>query len=69
MTTTERIVEQGQALVQAIEALETIEPTGLVERTQTWFPLQAYVGRITIVNCRVAPSQILCLASAHRRLS
>jgi hypothetical protein len=30
------------ALVRAIDALETIEPTGPIERVQAWFLLQAY---------------------------
>ena len=32
MDQTERILEQGQALVRAIEALDTIEPSGPMER-------------------------------------
>jgi hypothetical protein len=46
MNRTEKIVEQGQALVRAIEALETIEPTGPIERVQVWFLLQAYRRRL-----------------------
>ena len=46
MDQTERILEQGQALVRAIEALETIEPTGPIERVQAWFLLQAYRRRL-----------------------
>jgi hypothetical protein len=42
----ERVLEQGQALVRAIEALETIEPTGPIERVQAWFLLQAYRRRL-----------------------
>ncbi len=42
MDTTERILEQGKALVRRIEALETIEPTGPIERVQVWFLLHAY---------------------------
>jgi hypothetical protein len=38
---TECILRQGKALVRAIEALETIEPTGPIERVQAWFLLQA----------------------------
>ena len=34
---TERILGQGQALVHAIEALETIEPSGPVEWLLLWF--------------------------------
>ena len=46
MDQTERILEQGQALVRAIEALETIDPTGPIERVQAWFLLQAYRRRL-----------------------
>jgi hypothetical protein len=46
---TERILEQGQALVRAIEALETIEPTGPIERVQVWFLLQAYRRRLRAI--------------------
>lgn len=42
MDETERIVEQGKALVRAIEALETTEPTGPIERVMTWLLLKAY---------------------------
>ena len=49
MDRTERILEQGQALVRAIEALETIEPTGPIERVQVWFLLQAYRGRLRAI--------------------
>jgi hypothetical protein len=31
LETTERILQQGQALVRAIEALETVEPTEPIE--------------------------------------
>jgi hypothetical protein len=43
---TERILQQGQALVRAIEALETIEPTGPIEQVQVWCLLQAYRRRL-----------------------
>ena len=42
MDPTERILQQGKALVRAIEALETIEPTGPIERVQTRYLLHAY---------------------------
>jgi hypothetical protein len=42
MTRTERILEQGHALVRAIDALEAVEPTGWLERSQVWLLLQAY---------------------------
>jgi hypothetical protein len=46
---TERILEQGKALVRAIEALETIEPTGPIERTMAALLLQAYRYRLRAV--------------------
>ncbi|MFW6116552.1 MAG: hypothetical protein ACOC6F_02390 [bacterium] len=32
MSRTEKILEQGKALVRAIESLDTVEPTGRIER-------------------------------------
>ena len=55
MNRTERILEQGQALVRAIEALETIEPNGPIERVQAWFLLQAYRRRLRAI-VGVAPA-------------
>ena len=49
MNATEKALEQGQALVRAIEALETIEPTGPIERTQAWFVMQAYRRRLLAI--------------------
>ena len=46
---TERILEQGQALVRAIEALETIEPAGLLERVNRWLLLQVYKRRLRML--------------------
>jgi hypothetical protein len=46
---TERILQQGKALVRAIEALETIEPTGPIERTMAALLLQAYRYRLRAV--------------------
>jgi hypothetical protein len=43
---TERILEQGQALVRAIEALETIDHTGPIERAIVWFLLETYRHRL-----------------------
>jgi hypothetical protein len=45
VTLTERLLQQGKALVRAIEALDTIEPTGPIERVQAWFLIQAYKRR------------------------
>lgn len=49
METTKRILEQGQALVRAIEALETIDHTGPLERAQVWMLLQAYRRRLRAI--------------------
>jgi hypothetical protein len=45
-TRTERIFQQGKALVRAIEALESIEPTSPIERTMAALLLQAYRRRL-----------------------
>jgi hypothetical protein len=57
MEVAERILEQGKALVRAIEALETIEPTGPIERVQAWFLLQAYRRRLRAI-VEAAPSWV-----------
>ena len=49
MDPTERILQQGKALVRAIEALETIQPTGPLERTMVWFLLKAYRRRLRAI--------------------
>jgi hypothetical protein len=49
MSPTEQILEQGKALVRAIEALESINPTGPIERVQVWFLLQAYRRRLRAI--------------------
>jgi hypothetical protein len=46
---TERILQQGKALVGAIEALDTIEPTGPIERVQAWFLIKAYKRRLRAI--------------------
>lgn len=46
MNTTERILHQAGALVGAIEALETIERTGPIEKAVVWLPLQAQRPRL-----------------------
>ncbi len=38
--------EQGKPLVSAIEALDTIEPTGPIESVITWLLLKAYRRRL-----------------------
>jgi hypothetical protein len=54
---TESTLEQGQALVCAIEALETIEPTGPFERVITWLQLQAYRRRLRAI-VELAPAWV-----------
>lgn len=44
--TTDQIIGQGQALVRATKALETIKPTAPCERVQTRFLLQAHRRRM-----------------------
>jgi hypothetical protein len=46
MNITEKILQQGKALVRAIEALGTIEPTRPVEKAMVWLLLQAYRQRL-----------------------
>lgn len=43
------ILQQGKALIHAIEALEIIEPTRPIERVQVWFLLQAYRRRLRAI--------------------
>lgn len=49
MNPTERTLEQGKALVRAIEALDTIEPTGPIRRMITWLLLKAYRRRLRAI--------------------
>jgi hypothetical protein len=42
MNQAEHVLEQGRALIRAVEALETIVPTGPVLRVQAWFLPEAY---------------------------
>ena len=49
MNSTERILEQGKALVRAIEALDTIEPTGPLEQVMVWLLLKAYRRRLRAI--------------------
>jgi hypothetical protein len=46
VSATERVLEQGRALVRAIEALDTIEPTSPIERAAMWFLIRAYMLRL-----------------------
>ena len=39
-------------LIRAIEALETVEPAGPIERVQAWFLLQAYRRRLRAMTSR-----------------
>ena len=49
MDPTERILQQGKALVRAIEALDTIDPTGPLEQVMVWFLLKAYRRRLRAI--------------------
>jgi hypothetical protein len=49
VTATERILRQGKALVRGIEALESIEASGPVERTMAALLLQAYRRRLRAI--------------------
>ena len=51
----ERVLEQGQAQVCTIEALETIEPSGFAERANVWLLLRVYRRRLRGIVA-VAPS-------------
>jgi hypothetical protein len=42
MNSTDRVLEQGKALVRAIEAPGTIEPSGCAERASAWLLLRVY---------------------------
>ncbi|MFW6126337.1 MAG: hypothetical protein ACOC58_04450 [Chloroflexota bacterium] len=53
--TTERILRQGKALVRAIEALETIQKSGPLERALVWFVLEANRHRLREI-IKAAPS-------------
>jgi hypothetical protein len=46
---TERILEQGKALVRVVEALETIEPIGSIDRTMVVLLLQTYRHRLRAI--------------------
>ncbi len=68
-THTDRIIEQGRALVRAIEALDTIEPTGPIERFLVWFLQSAYKHRLRAI-VKAAPSWVteeILSASEHLR--
>ena len=56
-TVAERILEQGKALVRAIETLETIQPTGPFERAITWLRLQACRRRLRAI-VELAPARL-----------
>lgn len=55
MDPTERILEQGQAPVRAIEALETIQKLGPLEWVMVWHLLEAYRHRLREI-AKAAPS-------------
>jgi hypothetical protein len=62
-----RILRQGRALVRAIEALGTIEPTGPFERTLARLLMAAYKRRLRAI-VKVVPtwvSEEILSASKH----
>jgi hypothetical protein len=64
---TEHIIAQGKAIVRAIEALGTIEPSGPFERAIAGLLLAAYKRRLRAI-VKVAPSWVteeILSASEH----
>jgi hypothetical protein len=64
---TDRILRQGRALVRAIEALGTIEPTGPFERALARLLMAAYKRRLRAI-VKVVPtwvSEEILSASEH----
>lgn len=53
MDHTDHILQQGESLVRAIEALETIEPSGPIESIITWLLLKAYRRRLRAIVAAV----------------
>jgi hypothetical protein len=54
---TDRIILQGRALVRAIEALGTIQPTGLFERALARLLMAAYKRRLRAI-VKVVPTWV-----------
>jgi len=54
---TDRLISQGRALVRAIEALGTIEPTGPFERALAELLMAAYKRRLRVI-VKVAPAWV-----------
>ena len=52
-TCTDHVIAQGKALVQAIEALGTIEPSGWFERWQMRLLQVAYKERLRVIVAAV----------------
>jgi hypothetical protein len=48
-TATDHVLEQVNGLMHTIKAVETIEPTGPIERVQARFLLQAYRRRLRAI--------------------
>lgn len=51
---TGRIIRQGQPLLRAVEALETIEPDGPIERVIVWLLLQPYRRQLRAGTLRLS---------------
>jgi hypothetical protein len=52
---TDRILRQGRALVRAIEAMDTIEPSGPLERALARLRMAAYKRRLRAI-VKVVPT-------------
>jgi hypothetical protein len=52
---TDRILRQGRALVRAIEAMDTIEPSGPLERALALLRMAAYKRRLRAI-VKVVPT-------------
>jgi hypothetical protein len=65
---TDRIISQGRALVRAIEALGTIEPTGPFERALARLLMAAYKRRLRAI-VKVTPAWVSeeMLSTSERR--
>jgi hypothetical protein len=64
---TNRIIAQGRALVRAIEALDTIEPSGPIKRALVQLLQTAYKRRLwVIVKAAPAPMSEKTLSASER---
>lgn len=52
----DRMIAQGHALVRVIEGLDTIEPTGRIERALVALLVATYVRRLRAIVLTLVPS-------------